>query len=97
MKKLFSIEKENPNLQETETLVLRLNVIKANADNKVKRLQKLNENWRELEIKELEIKNKLNNFDFKHLLDSPIEKDADLQILQSRLVELKVRIENIFL
>lgn len=92
LKKLSSIEKTNPALQETETLVLRLNVIKANTDSKIKRLQKLNENWKELEIKELEIKNKLNNFDFKHLVDSPIERDADLPVLQSRLVELKVRI-----
>lgn len=77
-------------MNETETYLLRLNVIKANIDNKIKRLEKLNENWRKLEVKEVEAAKKLKAIDVGHLLKKEIERDEDLQVLQSQMVELKV-------
>lgn len=86
------IERHNPSLQETDTYKLRLNVIKANTENKIKRLEKLLQNWVSFENKQFEVDEKLKKISLKPFVDEPVCKDADSQILQSQLMELKVRV-----
>lgn len=90
LQKLSLIERDNPSLQETDTYMLRLNVIKANTENKVKRFEKLLQNWVSFEEKRFEVDEKLGKISLKPFVDQPVHKDTDSQILQSQLMELKV-------
>lgn len=88
--KLTLIEKENPLLSETETCFLRLNVIKANTDNKIKRLEKLKNNWQNLILKETETAKKLESIQLDITRMREIKQNSDLPTLQGHLLELKV-------
>lgn len=72
--------------------MLRLNVIKANTENKIKRLEKLLQNWVSFEDKRFEVYEKLKKISLKPFVDQPVHKDTDSQILQNQLMELKVRV-----
>lgn len=90
LSKLTLIEKENPLLNETETCYLRLNVVKANTDNKIKRLEKLKNNWQKLILKETETAEKLKSIQLDIMRMREIKHNSDIPTLQGHLLELKV-------